>query len=153
MCRLQCHLHKHRCADIKLFENPFLHELHSTLDGEIKRLNATGNFFKISNFNQQHQNKKAIFGRKDYFCCAIWHATSYKSCRKEPDSNVTAEAPELPVKHPCIDSKEDSVVPIPTIQISSGSSIITSDFCNWIRVTSFLLFVMYTLIHNTGNFL
>ena len=44
VCGLQHYLYEHGRADIKLFENPSLHGFRSTLDGEMKRLNATGNY-------------------------------------------------------------------------------------------------------------
>ena len=44
VCGLQCQLREHGRADIKLFENPALYDFRSTLDSEMKRLNATGNY-------------------------------------------------------------------------------------------------------------
>ena len=45
---MQCQLREHGHAGIRLFENPSLHGFHSTLDSEMRCLNATGN----------HLNKK-----------------------------------------------------------------------------------------------
>ena len=44
ICGLQRQLREHGRAGIKLFENPSLHGFRSTLDGEMKCLNATGNY-------------------------------------------------------------------------------------------------------------
>ena len=44
VCGLQRYLREHGRADIKIFDNPTLHEFRSTLDGEMKRLNSTGNY-------------------------------------------------------------------------------------------------------------
>ena len=44
ICGLQRQLREHGHADIKLFDNPSLHGFHSTLDGEMKHLNETGNY-------------------------------------------------------------------------------------------------------------
>ncbi len=45
-CGLQRHLREHGRADVKMFENAFLHGFRTTLDGEMKRLNMTGMFVK-----------------------------------------------------------------------------------------------------------
>ena len=42
----------HGRANIKLFENPAFHGFHSTLDGEMKQLNATGNYINKNRLNQ-----------------------------------------------------------------------------------------------------
>ena len=44
VCGLQWHLRNHGRANVKLFEDPALHGFRSTLDGEMKRLNATENY-------------------------------------------------------------------------------------------------------------
>ena len=44
VCGLQRNLRQHRRADIKLFDNPAFHGFCKTLDGEMKQLNATGNY-------------------------------------------------------------------------------------------------------------
>ena len=44
ICGLQRQLCEHGHASIKLFENPSLHGFRSTVDGEMKCLNATGNY-------------------------------------------------------------------------------------------------------------
>ena len=44
VCGLQRDLRDHGRADMKLFDNPSLHGFRSTLDGEMKRLNGTGNY-------------------------------------------------------------------------------------------------------------
>ena len=44
VCGLQWHLRNHGHANVKLFEDPALHGFRSTLDEEMKRLNATGNY-------------------------------------------------------------------------------------------------------------
>ena len=44
VCGLQRQLCEHGRADIKLFENPTLYDFRSTLDSEMKCLNATGNY-------------------------------------------------------------------------------------------------------------
>lgn len=44
VCGLQRYLRNHGRADIKLFDNPAFHGFRSTLDGEMKRLNATGKY-------------------------------------------------------------------------------------------------------------
>ena len=51
ICGLQRQLREHGHADIKLFDNPSLHGFRSTLDGEMKRLNGTGNYLKKSKHN------------------------------------------------------------------------------------------------------
>ena len=43
ICSLWCNLRETGRADVNLFTNPAFHGFHSTLDGEIKCLNATGN--------------------------------------------------------------------------------------------------------------
>ena len=42
ICDLQRNLRENGRADVKLFDDPALHGFRSTLDGEMKRLNATG---------------------------------------------------------------------------------------------------------------
>ena len=42
-CGLQRQLQDHGQADIKLFDNPSLHGFRTTLDGEMKTLDLTGN--------------------------------------------------------------------------------------------------------------
>ena len=44
VCGLQRNLHVYGRADIKLFDNPAFHGFCITLDGEMKRLIATGNY-------------------------------------------------------------------------------------------------------------
>lgn len=44
ICGLQRHLRENGHADIKIFKNSALHGFRSTLEGEMKRLNLTGNF-------------------------------------------------------------------------------------------------------------
>ena len=44
ICGLQRQLRERGRADIKIFDNPSFHDFRSTLDGEMKRLNSTGNY-------------------------------------------------------------------------------------------------------------
>ena len=44
ICGLQRNLRENGRADVKLFDDPALHGFRSTLDGEMKHLNATGNY-------------------------------------------------------------------------------------------------------------
>ena len=44
VCGFQRHLREHGRADIKIFENPLFHDVRSTLEGEMNRLNGTGNY-------------------------------------------------------------------------------------------------------------
>ena len=61
VCGLQRYLREHGCADIKLFENPSLCGFRSTLDGEMKRLNATSNYINKKQANTRAR-KPTVFG-------------------------------------------------------------------------------------------
>ena len=53
-------LREHGRADIKLFDNPSLHGFRSTLDGEMKRLNGTGNYLnkkQAQPITQEQENR------------------------------------------------------------------------------------------------
>ena len=57
---MQRQLREHGRADIKLFDNPSLNGFRSTLDGEMKRLNATGNYLnkkQAQPITQEQENR------------------------------------------------------------------------------------------------
>ena len=60
ICGLQRQLREHGRADIKLFDNPSLHGFRSTLDGEMRRLNGTGNYLnkkQAQPITQEQENR------------------------------------------------------------------------------------------------
>ena len=60
VCGLQRCLRNHGFGNIKLFEDSAFHGFRSTLDGEMKRLNATT--LTKNKLNQLHQTKKTVYG-------------------------------------------------------------------------------------------
>ena len=60
ICGLQRQLRERGHADIKLFDNPSLHDFRTTLDGEMKRLNGTGNYLnkkQAQPITQEQENR------------------------------------------------------------------------------------------------